>query len=435
MKSTPKYSLFSLAFPITVEFLFQRLFGIADTLVLGNYADNAVAAVGYADQILSISLLIFQVVSSGTSILLAQAIGGKNKESQRYFCSASLLLSLMLGAITCITIIMFRTPLLNLLNVTSKLQTYASDYLLVMAFSQFFSAIFFSLTAIYRSFGNAYYSSTISIISNILNVIGDLLVVKGIIRILNPVQDVALVTVFSKALSCICAFILLWFKSKDMISLSFPTNTFKSILQLGIPAAGESCSYKFSQLIGTAIIGSLGADILTGKIYGMTFSSVMVLIPDSIAIATGILVGVNAGEGNWNEANRTVVSSIKKGALAIIIVDIPLLLLGRYIINTFYTDNPLIQNTAYFVLCAEAITMFIKNINLNLGNSLRAIKDVNYPVIISIISMWSIGTGLCWLLGIPLGYGITGIFISFFLDETIRAYLLFKRWRRKTSNY
>lgn len=433
MKQKSTYSLFSLAFPIAIEFLFQRLFSIADTLVLGNYSDNAVASVGYADQILSISLLIFQVVSSGTSILLAQAIGAKNKDSQSNICSASIFLSGILGIITCLALMIFRNPLLNLLNVSQNLTVDASNYLLVMAFGQLFSAIFFSLTAIYRSFGNAYYTSSISIISNILNVIGDILVVKGIINICGPVQDVALVTVFAKAFSCICTFTLLVIKSKDFLSISISATTLKSILQLGIPAAGESCSYKFSQLIGTAIIGSLGANILTGKIYGMTFSSIMVLVPNSIAIAAGILVGVHAGENDLATARKTAFSSIRKGFLAILIVDIPLIIFGRQIINTFFTDNQVIQNTAYFVLCAEALTMFIKNINLTLGNSLRAIKDVNYPVIISVISMWSIGTGLCWLLGIPVGLGIIGVFIAFFLDEVIRAYLLFRRWMKKTT--
>lgn len=110
-------------------------------------------------------------------------------------------------------------------------------------------------------FSKAYYSSAISIVSNILNVCGDILVVKGMINILNPVQDVALVTVFAKAFSCVCAFALLMMKFRNILSLSFPAETFKTILQLGIPAAGESCSYKSSQLIGTTIIGSLGADI------------------------------------------------------------------------------------------------------------------------------------------------------------------------------
>lgn len=432
-KSKSNYSIFSLAFPIAIEFLFQRLFSIADTLVLSNYSDTAVASVGYADQILSISLLIFQVISSGTSILLAQAIGAKQKDAQTNVCTSSIFLSLILGAVTCIILLISRNALLDMLKVSPALKIYASDYLQIMAFGQIFSSIFFALTAIYRSYGKAYYTSTISIISNILNIVGDILVVTGILSIFNPVQDVAFVTVFAKLFSCLCTFILLLGKFRSLLTLSISRSTLYSVLSLGIPAAGESCSYKISQLICTTIIGSLGTNILTGKIYGMTFSSIMVLIPNSIAIAVGIIVGIYAGDNNLSKAKETVLSSIKIGSLSIVIIAVPFILLGKYIINSFYTTDPVIQKTAYFVLCAEALTMFIKNINLTLGNSLRAIKDVNYPVFISILSMWTIGTGLCWLLAVPANLGIIGIFTAFLVDESLRAFLLFRRWTKKTE--
>lgn len=433
MKSQSTYTISKLAIPIAIEFLFQRLFVIADTLVLGNYSDYAVASVGYADQILSVSMLIFQVVSSGTSILLAQAIGSHDKTTQSNICTGSLFLAITLGLAVCCSLILFHRPLFKLLNISPSLMTDASDYIIVMAFGQFFTAVYFTLTAIYRSYGNAKFTSSISIISNIINIIGDLMVVNGILNILNPVQDVALVTVFAKAFSCIFAFIMLILRSRNTLNTSVSFSTFKTILGLGIPAAGESCSYKLSQLVGTSIIGSLGAEILSGKIYGMTFSSIMVIIPDAIAVAAGIIVGVQAGKNNLFEAKKIVKSAIEKNALAIVIIDIPLVLFGYQIIRTFYTDNPTIQKTAYFVLCAEALTMFIKSMNLTLGNSLRAIKDVNYPVIISVISMWVVGTGLCWLLGFPANLGIIGVFIAFLLDESIRAWLLFRRWKLKTQ--
>ena len=53
--------------------------------------------------------------------------------------------------------------------------------------------------------------------------------------------------------------------------------------------------------------------------------------------------------------------------------------------------------------------MFLKNINLTFGNSLRAIKDVLYPAVLSVVSMWLIGTGLAWVLGVVLPFGLAGI--------------------------
>lgn len=432
MKSNSKITLWGLALPIAAESLFLKMFIIADTFVLSNYSDNAVAGVGYADQILNINLLIFQVIASGTSILLAQAVGAKKLKEQSQICTASIYLAIVLGIVSFLMILLFRDILLDMLQVDTNLSSHASDYLFIMAFGLLFTSLFTTLTAIYRSCGKAYLTSIIAIVSNILNVVGDILVVQGTISILGTVKDVALVTVCSKAFSCICAFVLLIFTKENRLKSDFSFTTMKSILQLGIPAAGESCSYKLSQLVGTAIIGSLGAQALAGKIYGMNFSTIIVLIPNAIAVAAGILVGIQAGEKSMKKAQKTAFSCIKTGALAIIIVDVPLVLFGRQIL-TLFTKDPEVQNMAYLVLCVEAGAMFIKNVNLILGNSLRAIKDVNYPVIISVISMWIIGTGLCWILGIPLQLGLAGIFAAFTLDEAIRAVLLYKRWLLKTT--
>lgn len=143
-------------------------------------------------------------------------------------------------------------------------------------------------------------------------------------------------------------------------------------------------------------------------------------------------MGVQIGEGSLSKARETASSCIRKGALAILVADIPLLLFGRFLVLAF-THEAEILKMAYLVLVMEAVTMFLKNINLTLGNSLRAAKDVIFPVIVSAASMWLIGTGLAWVLGIFLHMGLGGIFAAFFIDEGIRSFLLYKRWRKKSS--
>ena len=85
---------------------------------------------------------------------------------------------------------------------------------------------------------------------------------------------------------------------------------------------------------------------------------------------------------------------------------------------------------AYLALVMDAVSVFAKNVNLTLGNSLRAVGDVHYPIIISVISMWGIGTGLAWVLGCVLEFGLAGIFAAFLADEVLRSFLLWHRWNR-----
>ncbi|MDO5337626.1 MAG: MATE family efflux transporter [Eubacteriales bacterium] len=427
-----KYTLWKLAFPIAFESLFQIMFGFADTFVLSTYSDTAVAAVGYVNQILDVLLLLFRVIASGTSILLAQAIGAGKQKEQNQICTAAFYLSLFTGLCASCGVVWGRLGLLRLVKADSALLPYAADYLKVMGAGLIFSSLFTVLTAIYRSSGKAFYTSVISVFSNLLNILGDILVVKGMLHVFGTVQDVALVTVAANGLACFAALLLL-LKEQMTFLRQRPDKAFLlAILSLGVPAAGESCSYKCSQLAVTMIVGALGTQTLAAKIYGMNFSRIMVLVPNSIAIAAGILVGVQIGEGSFSRARETASSCIRKGALAILVADIPLLLFGRFLVLAF-THEAEILKMAYLVLVMEAVTMFLKNINLTLGNSLRAAKDVIFPVIVSAASMWLIGTGLAWVLGIFLHMGLGGIFAAFFIDEGIRAFLLYKRWRKKSS--
>lgn len=425
------YTLWRLAFPIAFESVFQMMFGFADTFVLSTYSDTAVAAVGYVNQILDVLLLLFRVIASGTSILLAQAIGAGKRQEQNQICTAAFYLSLFTGLLAFLGVFSGRLWLLRLVKTDDLLMPYAADYLKVMSTGLIFSSLFTVLTAIYRSSGKAFYTSAISVFSNLLNILGDLLVVKGVLHVFTAVQDVALVTVAANGLACLAALILL-LKEKMTFFRKKPEKAFLlAIVRLGVPAAGESCSYKCSQLAVTMIVGALGTQTLAAKIYGMNFSRIMVLVPNSIAIAAGILVGVQIGEENLFKARRTVSSCIQKGALAILITDLPLILFGRFLLLAFTHDEEILK-MAYLVLIMEAVTMFLKNINLTLGNSLRAAKDVVFPVVVSATSMWLIGTGLAWVLGVFLHMGLGGIFAAFFIDEGIRSLLLYQRWTKKT---
>lgn len=426
-----QYKLWNLALPIAFESFFQMMYGLADTYVLSSYSDIAVAGVGYVNQLLDILLLLFQVIASGTSILLAQAIGAKDDKEQGKICSAAFYLSLLIGFTTSVITVLGRTDFLMFLRVDSYLLPYATDYLQIMGIGLLFSCLFTVLTAIYRSSGKAFFTSAISVIANIINILGDFLVIRGYIHVFGTVKDVALITIISNILACLVALLLLRKDKQFQLHQKPEKSAIFSILRLGIPAAGESCSYKCSQLAVTMIIGLLGAQTLAAKIYGMNLARFMVLLPNSIAIAAGIMVGVQAGEKDLKGARKTSFDCIKKGTFAVIIVDIPLILFGKFLLEQF-TQQPQILKMAYMVLIMESITMFLKNVNLTLGNSLRAIKDVNYPVIISVISMWIIGVGLAWLLGVYLPLGLMGIFSAFFLDEGIRSILLLHRWLRKS---
>ena len=424
------YQVWALAVPIAFESFFQMLFGFADTYVLGQYADQAVAAAGYVNQFLSIVLLIFRVVSAGTSILLAQAIGAGDDEKQKSICGAAFWLAAVFGLASFFVIFLLKADLIYFLRMDRGLWKPAAEYLGVMSFGLFFQALFTIFTSIFRSYGKAAFTSAISIGANIWNIIGDILVVNGYLHVWGTVKDVALVTVSANVIGVAAVLAVFLKTDKDKIMQKPKPSDLKDVLRLGIPAAGESCSYKCSQMAVTMIIGFLGTEALAAKIYAMNFSFMLVLLPSAVAEAAGIIVGVYIGAGEPEKAKQVSFSCLRKGMAAVVVLGLVFFLCGRKFLGIF-TDHEGILRMAYMILMIDMVTMFAKNANLTFGNSLRAEGDVNYPVIISVISMWGIGTGLAWVLGYALEFGLAGIFAAVLLDETLRSFLLWRRWNQR----
>ena len=103
-------------------------------------------------------------------------------------------------------------------------------------------------------------------------------------------------------------------------------------------------------------------------------------------------------------------------------------LTGKSILSAF-TDNEEIIRMGCWVLFIDWFLEIGRTSNIFAVGTLRATGDASYPVIIGIIFQWSIAVGLSYVIGIPLGYGLVGMWVGFALDENIRGIILMRRWR------
>ncbi len=81
--SDHKLSLYALTWPIFIEVSLYMFMGNADTLMLSQYSDNSVAAVGVSNQILNLIIVMFSFIATGTTIVISQFLGSKQKKRRR----------------------------------------------------------------------------------------------------------------------------------------------------------------------------------------------------------------------------------------------------------------------------------------------------------------------------------------------------------------
>ena len=107
---------------------------------------------------------------------------------------------------------------------------------------------------------------------------------------------------------------------------------------------------------------------------------------------------------------------------------VALAIFGRSILTAF-TDNPEIIAMGVWVLVVDVFLEVGRTSNIFAGSTLRATGDTFYPFVVGIIFQWSVAVGVSYIIGIPLGYGLVGMWIGFALDENIRGVILVRRWR------
>jgi Na+-driven multidrug efflux pump len=82
-----------------------------------------------------------------------------------------------------------------------------------------------------------------------------------------------------------------------------------------------------------------------------------------------------------------------------------------------------------WVLVVDIFLEVGRTANIFAGSTLRATGDTVYPFVVGVIFQWSIAVGLSYVFGIPLGFGLVGMWVGFALDENIRGIILVRRWR------
>ena len=428
--------LFSITWPIFVEMILFMLLGSIDIFMLGKYSDNSVAAVGIVNQIMGMINLVFGVITTGTMIICAQYIGAKkDRKDVIRLSGASLGLNVVLGVTVSLGLVVFRSALLKIMNVAPELMDYSTDYINIVGGFMFVQAIVSTFTAILRSHGATKVCMYVAMGMNLFNVISNYTLIFGNFGAPElGVSGAAISTVVSKCLATVVLGYYLFKYVLNDIKLKYfktlPKNEIKNIIRLGAPAAGEQISYQLAKMVGTIILTYISIDAITTNNYVNNIVMFVMVFAVSMGQGTAIIVGRLIGEGENDRAYKLCISSFKKAFVVSTVMGIVIASCGKHIFGLF-TDNAEIISLGVAVLMIDVILEPGRVFNVVIINSLRAVGDVKFPVYIGICSMWLFGVGLAYVLSIPMGLGLVGMWIGLALDEWIRGIIMYRRWKSR----
>jgi putative MATE family efflux protein len=426
-------SILQLAWPIFIENFLRISLTSVDVFQLSLFSSDAAAAVGLINSFTFFIVILYQMVTTGASIVISQRLGAKQDRDAALAGLASVNLVIAIAIVLSAAVVALASPILSLYTLEPAIRAYARQFLVVYGAGSVFMALNMVQGSIMRAYGHTREPMYVNIGANVVNILGNFFFLFGPLDApLKGAMGVAISTVFSQLLACVALQILMRRKREIGIryreAFAVPKRIYKDILAIGVPTAGENLSYNLAQIVNMSFISSLGKAAMQANVYSTTIIRFVFIASMSIGAATQIKVGHYAGGGEDDKAYRDVFRYHRIGFCMSLAMACVVNLLKPGILSVFRPDE------ATLGLCSLILLLSIayepgRSFNLIIIPGLKGSGDVKFPVLVGIVSMWGVGVAGAYYLGIVRGMGLVGIYLAMMADEWTRGIIMTLRWK------
>lgn len=428
-------SLFSLSWPIFIDVFLHFSTLLINTYMVSQVSTAYLAAMGMGNQVFDLCITIFSFISVGCSVVIAQYLGAGRSVLAKQAIHISIAFNLLVGLFCALLIFFFGYNMLKLMNMPQQLMADGFAYLHILGICLIPEAISLILAACLRVYGKAKTGMYVTLIANIITVMGNILVLYGLWGIpQSGLVGVAWSTLIGRVVSVILLAFLLSYGLRIRFDIAaffrWSKDILRQILHIGLPAAGENLVWILHYMVALSFIGLMGETALAAQTLYFQIALFIMLFGISVSIGNEILVGHLVGAKRFNDAFHQTFRSLKLGIGVTLVVVIIFWLLRKPILTTLSHD----QNIIHLLLPMFLLSVFLepgRSINIIMVNALRASGDARFPLYAGLFFMWCVALPVGYYLGITLQMGIMGIWIGAFCDEWLRGLTNAWRWRSR----
>lgn len=418
-------NVFIMSLPMWVELFMQFLVGNVDQVMLSQFSEDAVASIVNANQIINVSIFLLVCVGNACLVRFTYAIGKKDKEMyHETFFSANLFVGVYCVLITLILWI-FGKNILQILNIDPYILDDAYAYIAIVAISIIFQGMYTVNVATLRSKRLLRDVMYVSVLINVLNIVGNVILINGYLGFPQlGIVGAGISTCLSKTIGCVIIYIRV--KKLKLVSFrfsyfrNFPKDTMARLLYTAIPSAIQTLSYNFVQLVVISFINQLGNDVVATKGYCFVLANFAYLYSFALAQANQIIVGTMVGENAFDKTKPQARKSLIVCLCCSMGMMTVLWLFSDYIFLIFSASDD-VMALGKAILFVDIFLEGGRAMNLVMSRMLTSMGDMEFMVIVAIVSPWTFTVGLGILLGSVLGMGLVGFWLAMMVDEIVRG--------------
>jgi len=400
-------TLFGLAAPMSVGLFAIISFSLADTFFVAQLGTKALAALGFIFPVVFVINSITMGLGTGTSAVVAQAIGRGDQHLVRRYTTDSLILSVLVILAISMGGYLTIDPLFTALGARGETLNLVRQYMSITYLGIAFVVIPMIGNNVLRATGDTVTPSTIMVGSAMVNIVLDPILIFGLFGFPRlEVRGAALASVTGRIVSCIAALAFLHFRER-MIAFQRPRlremlNSWWQILKIGVPASATNIMVPVSNLVVTAIAARVGQEVVAALAAGMrvmAFTSIPVYALSASLVA---FTGQNWGARHYGRGRLGRRHSIQFGfawgglCLVVLWIIAPFLAAG-------FSEDPEVERAIVLYLRIIPLGYACQNSFILMSSILNAIQRAMVSTILMAIRMFVLYVPLgmlgAWLLG------------------------------------
>ncbi len=430
-----KTPLLMLAGPMFLELLLNTMLNNVDTLMLSHYDEYAVGAVGNANTIMFMMNILFNIIATATSVVVAQYLGAKLYDRMNMIYTLAFLVNLVFGIVLSVVFCAANPLIMDFLHVSPQMRPYSMIYIYIVGGGGFLTAIFNVMLQILRCNGYTKIGMWVTFAINLINIGGNYLFLYGPLKFLNMgVAGVAISTVTARflALTALVAFFYITKTGRFALRYlkPFPSKLLGRMIRIGLPTAGENLTYNLYQTTLLSFVNAMGNDSVNARAYCNSLIAFAMIFSNACAMSTQIITGHLVGAGKSDEAYKRVFKTLRTSMPITIALASINAILCRYTLH-FFTENQNIIALGQMIMIADIFVETGRCLNMTFVSSLKAAGAYIFPLIMGIICNWGLGLTTGYTVGVLLGFGVAGIYAGTATDECIRGLIVMYYWYKK----
>lgn len=425
--------------PLIIEQVLAIGVGMVDTMMISHEGDAAISGVSLVDMVNHLLITVLSALATGGAVIVSQYIGHRDRDAANraagQLITATTLISVGIAGLC----LVLRAPLLSLLfgSIEADVMESALTYFRISAYSYPFLAVYNACAALFRSMGNSKISMFVSTGMNIVNAIGNALLIFVFDM---GVAGAAYASLLSRALAAAVMFVLLLPKKNTVFLrakaiLCWDWSLIRKILYIACPSGIENGIFQLGRVLVVSIIAGFGTVQIAANAVANNLDAMGCIAGQAMNLAMITVVGQCLGAGDTAQAEYFAKKMMKITYAATAAVNIIIFANLGWILNIYDLSDDARKLALLLIIIHNGFAVFLWPASFTLPNVLRAGGDVRFPMVISVTSMIVFRILFSLILGVGCSLGAIGVWIAMVLDWIFRStnfYIRFKKGKWKT---